>query len=181
MKKLIVTADDVGLHRGMTEGAIHAHVHGIVTACSVVANGAAFEHAVERLRATPTLEVGVHLTLVEERPVADDVPSLIGANDLLLENWAAFVPRYFARLVKMRDVERELRAQLAAVLATGLRVTHLNGHQHLHLLPRVFAIVERLAAEHGIGYVRVVDDRGSSSRRAAIAALSALGDRKSVV
>lgn len=177
MKQLIVTADDVGLHRGMTDGAIHAHTHGIVTACSVVANGAAFEHAVERLRATPTLEVGVHLTLVEERPLADDVPSLIGANDLLLESWAAFVPRYLARLIKMRDVERELRAQLAHVLSTGLRVTHLNGHQHLHLLPRIFALVERLAEEHRIGYVRIVDDRGSPSRRAAVAALSALGRR----
>ncbi|HKO58920.1 MAG TPA: ChbG/HpnK family deacetylase, partial [Thermoanaerobaculia bacterium] len=151
MKTLIVTADDVGLHRGMTDGAIHAHLHGIVTACSVVANGAAFEHAVERLQSTPTLEVGVHLTLVEERPLADDVPSLVGANDLLLENWAQFVPRYFARLIRMRDVERELRAQLSRVLDAGLRVTHLNGHQHLHLLPRVFAIVERLADEYGVG------------------------------
>jgi predicted glycoside hydrolase/deacetylase ChbG (UPF0249 family) len=177
VKSLIVTADDVGLHRGMTDGAIHAHLNGIVTACSVVANGAAFEHAVERLRETPTLQVGVHLTLVEERPLADGVPSLIGANDLLLENWAAFVPRYIARLVRMRDVERELRAQLSAVLSTGLRVTHLNGHQHLHLLPRIFALVLRLAEEHHIPYVRIVDDHGSPSRRAAVAALSALGRR----
>ena len=66
-KRLIVTADDVGLHRGMTEGAIRAHREGIVTACSVVANGVAFDDAVARLRDVPALEVGVHLTLVEER------------------------------------------------------------------------------------------------------------------
>src|SRR5438270_7621569 len=66
-RRLVVTADDVGLHRGMTEGAIRAHREGIVTACSVVANGAAFYDAVERLRDVPSLEVGVHLTLVEER------------------------------------------------------------------------------------------------------------------
>jgi len=41
VKRLIVTADDVGLHRGMTDGALQAHETGIVTACSVVANGAA--------------------------------------------------------------------------------------------------------------------------------------------
>ena len=74
MKQLIVTADDVGLHRGMTEGTIRAHSEGIVTACSVVANGAAFEHAVERLRDMPALAVGVHLSLVEERPVIAGVP-----------------------------------------------------------------------------------------------------------
>src|SRR5687768_3715380 len=68
-RRLIVTADDVGLHPGMTEGAIRAHLDGIVTACSVVANGAAFDDAVARLRDVPSLEVGVHLTLVEEHPL----------------------------------------------------------------------------------------------------------------
>src|SRR3954451_669240 len=66
-RRLIVTADDVGLHPGMTAGAIRAHREGIVTACSVVANGVAFFDAVERLRDVPSLEIGVHLTLVEER------------------------------------------------------------------------------------------------------------------
>src|SRR5438105_1851652 len=66
-RRLIVTADDVGLHGGMTAGAIRAHREGVVTACSVVANGVAFYDAVERLRDVPSLEVGVHLTLVEER------------------------------------------------------------------------------------------------------------------
>ena len=65
LRRLIVTADDVGLHPGMTAGAIRAHRDGIVTACSLVANGVAFYDAVERLREVPSLEVGVHLTLVE--------------------------------------------------------------------------------------------------------------------
>ncbi|MBV9494581.1 MAG: ChbG/HpnK family deacetylase [Acidobacteria bacterium] len=186
MKRLIVTADDVGLHRGMTDGAIHAHLHGIVTACSIVANGAAFEHAVDRLREVPTLKVGVHLTLVEERPLAEDVSSLVSSNGLLHEHWTSFAPRYFARLISMDDVERELRAQLERVLATGLPVTHVNGHQHLHLLPRIFKLVSRLADEYAIPYIRIVDDHGSTvsrppiatlSRRPAIAALSALGRR----
>lgn len=177
MKRLIVTADDVGLHRGMTDGAIHAHLHGIVTACSIVANGAAFEHAVERLRETPTLKVGVHLTLVEERPLAEEVTSLVSSNGLLHEHWTSFVPRYLARLISMDDVERELRAQLERVLATGLPVTHVNGHQHLHLLPRIFKLVSRLADEYAIPYIRIVDDHGSGSRGPAIAALNALGRR----
>lgn len=54
-RQLIVTADDVGLDRGMTEGAIRAHREGIVTACSIVANGAAFDDAVARLLDVPSL------------------------------------------------------------------------------------------------------------------------------
>jgi predicted glycoside hydrolase/deacetylase ChbG (UPF0249 family) len=178
MKQLIVTADDVGLHRGMTEGTIRAHTEGIVTACSVVANGAAFEHAVERLRDVPALAVGVHLTLVEERPISAGVPSLVGANDLFHESYAAFVPRYIAGQIHIGEVEREFRAQIEKLLQTGLKVTHANGHQHLHLLPRIFDVVQSLAEEYSIPYVRIVDEpRSVSARGAAIAVLSRLGRR----
>jgi len=166
--KLIVTADDVGLHRGMTEGAIRAHREGVVTACSVVANGAAFEDAVARLRDVPSLEVGVHLTLVEEQPLtAMHFP----------KKYTSFVPLHLAGVIGIAAIECELRAQIERVLASGLRVTHLNGHQHLHLLPRIFAVVRRLAAEYGIGYVRIVDDRGGTVRALPMRALSALGRR----
>jgi predicted glycoside hydrolase/deacetylase ChbG (UPF0249 family) len=97
-------------------------------------------------------------------------------------------PRSYAGFVAGRKdfaaIERELRAQIERVLATGLRVTHLNGHQHLHMWPRVFAIVERLASEFGIGYVRRVRDRGGRGgivRRISIAALNALGSGGSTI
>jgi chitin disaccharide deacetylase len=168
MKRLIATADDVGLEPGMTEGAIRAHRNGIVTACSLVANGRYFDDAVARLRETPSLEVGVHLTLVEERPLtAIRFP----------KKYPSFVPLYLARVIGIVAIERELRAQIEKVLATGLTVTHLNGHQHLHLLPRIARVVKRLAREYGIGYVRIVDDRGSSTRALPMRVLSFLGRR----
>jgi predicted glycoside hydrolase/deacetylase ChbG (UPF0249 family) len=156
--RLIVTADDVGLDRGMTEGAIRAHRDGIVTACSVVANGRELDDAVARLRDVPSLEVGVHLALVEERALTT----------------GAAMPRDYVHFLfgRRTDVEPELRAQIETVLAT-----HLNGHQHLHMLPRVRRVVERLAREYGIGYVRVVNDRGGRARRVSMAVLNALGDR----
>jgi predicted glycoside hydrolase/deacetylase ChbG (UPF0249 family) len=168
VKALIVTADDVGLHPGMTEGAIRAHREGIVTACSIVANGVAFDDAVARLREVASLEVGVHLTLVEERPLtAIRFP----------RKYTSFLPLYLGRVLSMSAIERELRAQIERVLATSLPVTHLNGHQHLHVLPRLFALVRRLGDEYGIGYVRTVNDHGSNARAIPIAALSFLGCR----
>jgi chitin disaccharide deacetylase len=162
VKRLIVTADDVGLHRGMTEGAIRAHRDGIVTACSISANGRDFDDAVARLRDFPDLEVGVHLTLVEERALTTGQP----------------MPRNYLRFILKRgNVEDELRKQIERVLETGLRATHLNGHQHLHQWPRVFDVVQRLAPEYGIAYVRKVHDFGGHAgfrRRSAIAILNAL-------
>jgi predicted glycoside hydrolase/deacetylase ChbG (UPF0249 family) len=167
VKRLIVTADDAGLHRGMTAGVIEGHRRGIVTACSVVANGRAFDDAVERLRALPSLQAGVHLTLVEETSLTTGKP--------MPKNYV-----HFLLSMKPFDVERELRAQVEKVLKTGLRITHLNGHQHLHMLPRIYAIVEKLADEYRIGYVRSVNDVGGSGgivRRLSVGGLSALGRR----
>jgi predicted glycoside hydrolase/deacetylase ChbG (UPF0249 family) len=179
LKRLVVTADDVALHPATTDAAIKAHQHGIVTACSVVASGADFERAVGELRSVPTLDVGVHLALVEERPVSP--PSTI-ASLLAGERFPKNYFRFLARYPRMRavEIERELRAQIEKVLASGLEVVHLNSHQHLHMLPTLFRLTERLATDYRIPYVRIVDDRGGEGafvRRLSVAGLSRLGRR----
>jgi chitin disaccharide deacetylase len=182
LKKLIVTADDVGLHPGMTRGALAAHDQGIVTAVSVSPNGRGFEPAIELLRERPRLEVGIHLTLVGERPLSlpEKVPSLAGPDGGFPAGYPAFALRYALGRIRSTDVETELRAQVERLLATGLRVVHLNSHQHLHALPRVFEIVLKLAEEHGIPAVRIPNEPEAgrvSFRGAQLARLNALGRR----
>jgi predicted glycoside hydrolase/deacetylase ChbG (UPF0249 family) len=181
LKRLIVTADDVGLHPGMTRGALAAHDHGIVTAVSVSPNGRAFEPAIELLRERPRLDVGAHLTLVGERPVSrpEKIPSLVGPDGALHSGYPAFAARYALGRIRAADLETELRAQVERLLATGLRVVHLNSHQHLHVLPRILEIVLGLAQEHGIAAVRIPNepDVRITPRGLQIAALNALGRR----
>lgn len=181
MKRLIVTADDAGLHPGMTRGALAAHDHGIVTAVSVSPNGSHFEPAVELLRDRPRLEVGAHLTLVGERPLSPPgkIPSLVGADGWLHSGYPAFAARYALGRIRAADLETELRAQVERLLATGLPVVHLNSHQHLHVLPRVLDVVLRLAEEHGIRAVRIPNEPevGLTPRGLQLAGLNALGRR----
>ena len=178
MKRLIVTADDVGLHPGMNAGAMRAHDEGIVTACSIVANGEAFEDAVAAVRQRPRLAVGVHLTLVEERPLRRDVPSLTRSNGSFHTSYRTFSLRYAAGSIRIGEVERELRAQIERVASSGITIRHFNGHQHLHLLPTLFDVVQRLALEYEVPYVRIVDERGGlGARDVAISILRGLGRR----
>jgi predicted glycoside hydrolase/deacetylase ChbG (UPF0249 family) len=184
LKRLIVTADDVGLHPGMTHGALAAHDGGIVTAVSVSPNGRDFEPAVELLRDRPRLDVGAHLTLVGERPLSDParIPSLVGPDGRLHSKYPAFAARYALGRIRADDLKTELRAQVERLLATGLRVVHLNSHQHLHMLPRVFDVVAELAREYwgrGIPAVRIPNEpeAGLSPRGLQLLALNALGRR----
>ena len=182
MNALIVTADDVGLHSGMTAGAIAAHRHGIVTACSVCACGKALDDAVTALSSTPQLDAGAHLMLVEGRSILPprQVPSLVRPDGLFRASHRQFVVDYLARRIRMRDVEAELEAQMDRLLSAGLRLTHVNSHQHVHMLPGVFEVVARLARRSAIPYLRVVRDHGGRAgpfRRIAVGALGLLATR----
>lgn len=183
MTKLIVTADDAGLHPGMTSGILAAHEAGIVTAVSVSPNGRAFDDAVARLRERPGLDVGAHLTLVGESPLASprQVGSLLGPDGRLLPAWPAFARRWLLGQIRPEEAGTELRRQIERLLAAGLSVVHLNSHQHLHVLPGLFDLVLRLAEEHRIPWVRIPAEPAAalptSPRAAQIALLNALGRR----
>ena len=120
MKKLIVTADDVGLDRGMTAGAIEAHRNGIVTACSIVANGREFEDAVSRLRDCPRLEAGVHLTLVEERRSGGPVETMSDRE----RDVTRFLSELHRRIEETQSLEDELRTKLAALEKREKEIAH---------------------------------------------------------
>lgn len=141
----------------MTDGAIEAHDRGIVTACSVVAGGPDLPRAAELLRARPDLEVGLHFCLAGAPLVSDEARSL-SPRGSPFGGYAGFLVAWLRGSIDRRDVERELRAQLDRLRAAGLRPNHVNGHQHLHVLPGVAEIVGRVSREEGLLYVRVPDE-----------------------
>src|SRR5690242_10542321 len=84
-RRLIVTADDFGLSLPVNEAVEKAHRHGILSAASLMVGAPAADDAIARARSMPTLGVGLHLTLLEGRPVLppDKVPGLVGPDGRL--------------------------------------------------------------------------------------------------
>ena len=184
MRRLIVTADDLGLHRGMTDGAIQAHEQGIVTAASVSACGREVDHAIEALGGLDSLDVGIHFTLVEERPVlpAGELKSLTTREGRFHPSYGALAARWMTGRIDLDEVEAELRAQASLLTGAGLRLVHANGHQHLHVLPGIVGRVVAVSRSFGIEYLRSPRDvwRGAprfGARVASMKVLRALGSR----
>jgi len=144
LKRLIINADDFGFTRDVNAGIVHAHREGVLTSTTLMANGAAFDDAVRLARETPTLDIGAHLVLVQGNSLLDGRP--------LPET-----PRQLLGVLLRRglDVYVELKAQIEKILATGLRLSHLDSHKHTHLIPSVFGVVVGLADEFGIPWVRL--------------------------
>ena len=124
--------------------------------------GGALADAAQRLRGVPTLGVGLHLTLVGERPVCrpEEVPSLVGRDGLFLPSYRAFLFRYLRRGVRSEDVLREFHAQADLAAGLGVPLDHLDSHQHLHLLPGLLGQTIRLARELGIRWIRAPQPSG---------------------
>ena len=135
MKYLIVNADDFGFTRDVNRGIVHGHRQGILTATTLMATGAAFDHAVELARENPELDVGVHLVLV-------DGPG-----------FPATLPRLLVSLSRIHIYD-EFARQVGKILDAGLHPTHLDTHKHTHLLPPVLDAVAHIAEEFRIPWVR---------------------------
>ena len=137
-KLLIVNGDDFGFTRGVNQGIVEAHLNGIVTAATLMAHGAAFAHAVELARATPTLDLGVHLVLWPDGALPQRLPSFLSR----------------AARMSAAEIEAEFARQVGKVQAAGLEVSHLDTHKHTHLLPHVMRAVVSVARRFGIAWVR---------------------------
>ncbi len=156
MKQLIVNADDFGLTKGVSEGIVEAHRHGIVSSTTLMANGGAFEAAAAMRRQAPHLGIGAHLNLSEGIPVspAFRIPSLLNGRGRLYLTPGRLWKGIVTRQVSVADIETELRAQIAKIHGAGIVPTHFDGHKHVHVLPGVSDIVIRLAREFSIPSVR---------------------------
>ena len=159
--RLIVHADDFGVSQRVNDGIIEAHRRGILTSTSVIASGEAFDHAIRLAHANPTLDVGVHLTLVEESPVltSDEIPTLLNEHGRFHADAGAFMKRYLSDPISLDDVRRELDAQIERVVSQGVRISHFDGHQHLHMARGVRRIVGELAEKYDVPAIRFPRER----------------------
>lgn len=171
---LIVNADDYGLTTGVSAGIVHAMEHGIVTSTSVLAVAPAANRTLSWLD-DRSVGIGAHLAVVGEDPPllsASEIPSLVDRTGRLPSSWRALVRRLARGLIDADDLRREMGTQIDAITASGLRLTHLDTHQHVHLWPRVGAVVIQLGLERGVGAVRVPRPSSRGPKGQAILALA---------
>ena len=175
--RLLVNADDFGWSRSVNRGVLESHVNGIVTSASVLAGGAGFDNAIEMIRDTPTLSVGVHLNLYRGHSVLppEQIPSLVDEMGLFPGDWRVTVRRLVQKRIVLSEVEAEFRAAIERVLDAGVTPSHVDSEKHLHLWPSLFDVTCRVAADYGIPRVRIV--REPPSLRWVPLGLSALGPR----
>jgi hopanoid biosynthesis associated protein HpnK len=113
--------------------------------------------AVARAKRLPGLRVGLHLVLVEGRPVlpADQVPDLVDGQGFFRQNMVRAGVDFFFRPAVRRQLAAEIEAQFQAFAATGLALDHVNAHKHFHLHPTIARLMLEIGQRHGARAMRV--------------------------
>lgn len=157
MKRLILTADDFGIAPEVNEAVERAHREGVLRAASLMVGAPAAEDAIERARQLPDLAVGLHVVLVNGRPVLppERVPDLVRSSGEFLSDLVAAGVQFFFRPGIRAQLAAEIRAQFERFAGTGLRLDHVDAQNHMHVHPTVFGLLLRIGREYGLQAVRI--------------------------
>jgi predicted glycoside hydrolase/deacetylase ChbG (UPF0249 family) len=133
-----------------------------------MANMPAFEEAARRVvEPNPGLGVGIHLCLTSGSPVSKpaDVPLLVDREGRFRHGFLGLM-----RLLRSgrreagRQIGREIEAQVTKVEDAGVRIDHVDSHEHVHMIPAVLEQVARLAGARN-AVVRVpLEPLGATAR-----------------
>jgi hopanoid biosynthesis associated protein HpnK len=160
---LIVNADDFGISEEVNEAVVRAFNEGVLTSTSLMVTGVAFEQAVRLAKENPGLAVGIHLVTVVGRSVLppSQIPTLVDEGGNFSNNPTAAGLKYFFSPRARQELRKELAAQFDKFRSTGLELSHIDGHLHLHVHPVIFNAALQLGAKYGARRMRVpVEERG---------------------
>ena len=145
--KLIVNADDFGYAESVSTGILRAHRDGIVTATTFMTNAPHTDAAAKLARATPSLDVGVHLVATFHRPTGD----ISRCRSLVDEDGKFYRPKeLMSRAIVPEEALYEYRAQYdKARELLGREPTHLDTHHWVHDHPALEWAIGELARETG--------------------------------
>jgi predicted glycoside hydrolase/deacetylase ChbG (UPF0249 family) len=168
MKRLIINADDFGLAPGVNRAIVELQQAGALSSATLMATAPYFSPAVYMAFAQPGLAVGCHVVLVDGSPARhpEEVPSLLDPSNssLFRTTVGGFLRDLVRGRIREQEIESEAIAQIQRIQSSGLTVSHIDSHKHVHAFPRVLAPLLRAARHCGVRCVRNPFEPGWSLR-----------------
>jgi hopanoid biosynthesis associated protein HpnK len=157
---VIFNADDFGYSGAVNEAVARAHKQGLLTSASLMVTGPAVDEAIALARQMPTLAVGLHLVMVDGRPVLPpgQIPHLVDRHGSFPSNAVRTGLHYALSRTARQELRQELNAQFERFAATGLPLSHVDSHLHMHMHPFIFGWLLPLAEQYGAAGLRIPCD-----------------------
>jgi len=153
---LIINADDFGMCQSNNTAILDCLINGLVCSTTLMVPCSWAPQAMRLLAENPTISFGIHLTAIGDnadyrwRPLScrDKVSSLVDETGYFYSSDR--MAEFFARAT-LDELEVEFQAQIDAVLAAGLKPTHLDWHSiRINRRPEIFDVMVTLAKQYGL-------------------------------
>lgn len=154
--RVIINADDLGLSLDVNRRIEEAIIAGAITSSTIMANGPAFDDAVRIAKQYPHISFGVHLNIIEFKPLTDSAVfnkyRMLNANGEFLEG-AIYAVQEIGDDLK-EAVRKEFDLQIEKVKDSGIIISHLDSHQHTHTIYAFKKVMYSLMKKHHIDKIR---------------------------
>lgn len=156
MLRLMITADDAGLSTGIDQAVVALHQAGMTSTASLMCNFPQVETAFATYDEHPELELGVHLTLSDGKPLTQAArrSNLVKHNGYFHDRFFLFSLALFPSSKLLAAITEELQAQMDVFIAAGVQPSHITTHHHFHSMPSLRKIVQALAKQYNVQWVR---------------------------
>ena len=120
-----------------------------------MANGMAFNEALQLAQRAPGLSVGCHVVLIDGVPVLEPqkIFSLTSASRFR-DGLKSFAARAIAGRIDTDQVYSETVAQIGKIQNAGVTVSHVDTHKHTHLFPQILRPLLQAARACGVRALR---------------------------
>ena len=130
-----------------------------VTSATLMANGQAFDDAIERAKSESRLSIGCHVVLVDGLPIRGPQQTATLSDKKFpdgrfYQSLNRFTLRAVGGRIDADEIEAEVVAQIRKLQAAGVAVSHLDTHKHTHIFPQVLRPLLRAARACGVPAVR---------------------------
>lgn len=134
--KLIINADDAGVDAARNRGIFEAIENGVVTSISVIVYQTGWADILDRLAKNKDIGAGLHVNLTSGRPLVEGHRTLVNERGFFFDKFELFT-RACAGTIDPQEVSAEFTAQFEKLKDSGITPTHIDGHNHVHILPGV--------------------------------------------
>jgi predicted glycoside hydrolase/deacetylase ChbG (UPF0249 family) len=154
--QIILNADDLGFTESINWAIQNAHLQGYLNHASLMANTAYFDHAVQQVLPTcPKLNIGIHINLTCAK-------ALTGISSIAPDGYLRWSFISLLALKKnntiLKLMEEEIEAQILKIKSVCPVLSHIDGHEHIHIIPSINKIVRKLAKKYQIPRIREINE-----------------------
>ncbi|MDR0417887.1 MAG: ChbG/HpnK family deacetylase [Puniceicoccales bacterium] len=163
MLKIIINADDLGGFQTSNDAVFTLMALHKISSSTIMANGPFFADAVTRAKNFPHYSFGVHLNISQFFPLTSNV---VFQRSGILDVQGAFRYRKFIvpTPALICAIQQEWTTQIAKVYDSGIKISHIDSHQHVHTRLWMYPVLKFLCQRFNIKKIRSKFGRHKLSR-----------------